>query len=189
MLDYSDLAKWVGRAKQGECAAFEELYNRTSHFVHALALSILHNPYDAEDVMQIVFTKVYQHLESLRDDASFIRWLHTVTCNACKDFILRNHRELQPELLEAEELIRPDAVEEWVACQNRREKIRRMMDALPENQRRAATLFYFHELPVNSIALLEGCPPNTVKSRLRYARLELQKALNDEEARSGDRLY
>jgi len=68
------------------------------------------------------------------------------------------------------------------------EIIRGMVDSLPEVQRDTVVMFYFEHMSVETIAEIMGCPENTVKSRLSYARKKIEQ-LAVAEAKEGNKLY
>jgi RNA polymerase sigma-70 factor (ECF subfamily) len=76
---------YVERAQNGDKAAFRELVERYKHQVYYLALDMLSNPQDAEDMSQEVFIKAYRYLNSFRGDAKFGSWIYRITINTCID--------------------------------------------------------------------------------------------------------
>ena len=84
-MELSD-AQLVGRCRAGEAAAWNELVERFSRYVYAIAVRAYRLPeHDAEDVFQDVFARAYERLGSLRDDAAIRPWLAQLTRNACVD--------------------------------------------------------------------------------------------------------
>src|SRR5258708_32692892 len=73
-------ADLVGRCRAGDAAAWNELVERFSRYVYAICTQGFRlGEHDAEDVFQDVFTRVYTHLDRLRDDEAFRPWLAQVT--------------------------------------------------------------------------------------------------------------
>ena len=69
-------AALVARCRSGDQAAWNELVEQFSRYVYAIAVQAFRLPeHDAEDVFQEVFTRVYQHLDSLRDDEAVRPWI------------------------------------------------------------------------------------------------------------------
>lgn len=176
MIELTALAELVQKSKDGDNAAFELMYRETVGFVRAAAWEILHDNWDVEEAVQDTYARVYLHLHSLRDDMAFLQWLRSVAINTSRSLILQHNREAQPgNLCEAE--VQSDEVEDWLTHQSIHERVHAMLADLPEAQRRTAILHYFNEVPLAKIAAMEGCPINTVKSRLRYAREALRLAV------------
>jgi len=79
-------AQLVGRCRAGDEAAWNELVERFSRYVYAIAVRVYRLPeHDAEDVFQEVFARTYERLGSLHDDAAIRPWLAQLTRNACVD--------------------------------------------------------------------------------------------------------
>ena len=91
-------AQLVHRCRAGEAAAWDELVERFSRYVYAIAARAFRLPeHDAEDVFQEVFARTYERLDSLRDDAAIRPWLAQLTRNACVDRLRAGARELPAE--------------------------------------------------------------------------------------------
>ena len=102
-MELSD-AQLVGRCRAGEAAAWNELVERFSRYVYAIAVRAYRLPeHDAEDVFQDVFARAYERLGSLRDDAAIRPWLAQLTRNACVDRLRTSAREQPAEEPAAEE--------------------------------------------------------------------------------------
>ena len=98
-------AQLVGRCRTGEPEAWNELVERFSRYVYAIAVRVYRLPdHDAEDVFQDVFARTYERLDSLRDDTAIRPWLAQLTRNACVDRLRSGAREQPAELAEGEEV-------------------------------------------------------------------------------------
>ncbi len=98
-------AQLVGRCRAGEPEAWNELVERFSRYVYAIAVRAFRlSEHDAEDVFQDVFARTYERLDSLRDDTAIRPWLAQLTRNACVDRLRTGSREQPAELAEGEEL-------------------------------------------------------------------------------------
>ena len=93
MAQLSD-AELVSRCRTGEAAAWNELVERFSRYVYAIAVRVFRLPEsDAEDVFQEVFARTYEHLDRLRDDAAIRPWLAQLTRRLCVDRLRAGGRE------------------------------------------------------------------------------------------------
>ena len=91
-------AQLVGRCRAGDAAAWNQLVERFSRYVYAIAVRAYRLPEpDAEDVFQDVFARAYERLGSLRDDAAIRPWLAQLTRNACVDRLRAAAREQPAE--------------------------------------------------------------------------------------------
>ena len=75
---------------EGSTAALEELYRFTDRAVYAYALSILRNAYDAEDVLQECFIRVFQSAAFYHGDGKPMAWILTIAKNLCRDLLRKN---------------------------------------------------------------------------------------------------
>src|SRR5947209_12613465 len=95
----------VARCRAGDAAAWNELVERFSRYVFAICTQgFRFAEQDAEDVFQDVFTRVYTHLDRLRDDEAFRPWLAQLTRRACIDKLRAGGREAPVDELEPAEL-------------------------------------------------------------------------------------
>src|SRR3712207_1174317 len=95
-------AELVARCRSGSPEAWNELVERFSRYVYAIAVQAFRLPeHDAEDVFQEVFARVYQHLDTLRDDAAVRPWIGQLTRRQCIDRLRAKSRvELTDDELE-----------------------------------------------------------------------------------------
>jgi RNA polymerase sigma factor (sigma-70 family) len=91
-------AQLVGRCRAGEPEAWNELVERFSRYVYAIAVRAFRlSDHDAEDVFQDVFARTYERLDSLREDTAIRPWLAQLTRNACVDRLRSGAREQPSE--------------------------------------------------------------------------------------------
>jgi RNA polymerase sigma-70 factor (ECF subfamily) len=175
----------LSKAVAGDTAAFRALYTRHRPDVARLVFRMLGPRSDLDDVVQEVFFQVFRSLKDFRGQSKFSTWLHRVAVNV----VLMHRRaarsrpvlteELSYDVTADEELTPPDE------DADRRERMRafgRLIDRLAEKKR---TVFILHELegiPPTDIASIVGAPVLTVRTRLFYARRELETMLADEPA-------
>jgi RNA polymerase sigma-70 factor (ECF subfamily) len=92
----------VARARDGDFAAFEELVRRHQRRVFALALGIVRNPAEAEEVVQETFLSSFSHLDSFRGDARFSTWIYRVASNHALMRLRKKKPEPQGDALDLE---------------------------------------------------------------------------------------
>src|ERR671920_1319241 len=78
-------AELIARAADGDSVAFQALVERHRSMVYRVAYQFAGNHYDAEDIAQEVFIKVYRSLDKFRQDAQLTSWLYRIVMNACID--------------------------------------------------------------------------------------------------------
>jgi len=161
----------AGRAQE----AFERLVPAFRRRVFGLAYSILRDRGAAEDLAQEVFVKLWQALPRYDGRAQLSTWIYAITRNAAISALRRRRRSVSlsdPSVLEEAEaaFAAPAPAMDDTA-------LRRHIEALPEKQRQAVTLYYLDERSVDEVAAMLGLPANTVKTHLHRARASLAKAL------------
>jgi RNA polymerase sigma-70 factor (ECF subfamily) len=168
-----EIIRLVAAGRERE--AFELLVPAYRRRVFGLAYGILRDRAAAEDLAQEVFVKLWQALPRYDGRAKLSTWIYAITRNAAVSALRSRRRGLSMSeagvLAEVESATAvPDAEPDDAA-------LRRHVDALPENQRQAVTLYYLDERPVEEVAEMLGLPVNTVKTHLHRARASLAVAL------------
>ena len=192
-MEKNQLEKLVDKAKQGDSAAFEELYSISSRQVYFTCISFLGNEEDAKDVMQDVYITAYEKLSSLNDAEKFVPWVNRIAVNLCKKNLMKKStvfmeiENAADELTEENENFLP---EEYITQKEKRKLVMDIMrDTLSDIQYKTVILYYFNGLPIEEIADIMECPPGTVKYRLSVARAKIKDGVDAYENRSGDKLY
>lgn len=173
------------RAGAGDAAAFREIFLRHRNDVARLVYRMLSAPADLEDVVQEVFVQVFRSLKDFRGQSKFSTWLHRVTVNVV--LMHRRSARSRPVLTEEapSDLVADDRQplpDEETERNERMRAFQRLLSRLAEKKR---VVFVLHELegmPPNEIAEVVGAPVLTVRTRLFYARRELEAMLADEPA-------
>jgi RNA polymerase sigma-70 factor (ECF subfamily) len=174
----------IERLARGELAALDALYTRYSRPVFSLALRVLGNTNDAEEVTQDVFERVWRHAPTY--DATrgrFGTWLLSMTHHVSIDTIRKRQRRPQTVSGEAAEHVtrvladtRVDVAESTLQGMQA-EQVRRALRSLPASQQEAIELAYFGGLSHLEIAAKLGDPLGTVKARIRRGMDRLRSAL------------
>ena len=148
--------------------------------VFGLAYSILRDRAAAEDVAQEVFVKVWQACDSYDGRARLSTWIYAITRNAAIGALRKRSRFVS--------LSEPDvsAVVDAMASGDQAEdggdpQLWRLVEALPEKQRQAITLFYQDDRTIDEVADMLGAPVNTVKTHLHRGRAKLAGLLRADE--------
>jgi RNA polymerase sigma factor (sigma-70 family) len=154
-------AQLVGRCRNGEAAAWNELVERFSRYVYAIAVRAYRLPeHDAEDVFQDVFARAYERLGSLRDDDAIRPWLAQLTRNACVDRLRASAREQPAEEVAAEET---DAMLERL---DEALDVHMGLESLSENCREILDRFFARDESYRVIGEALDLPAGTIASRI-----------------------
>jgi RNA polymerase sigma-70 factor (ECF subfamily) len=177
----------VERAAAGDREARRELFERFREAAYRVALRITGRAEDALDVVQDSFIRAFDRLVDFQRDAGFQTWLLRIVSNRSLD-LLRARKvrlalpldsgddELRYEPAAADPLTLPGAELERGELA---ERLRRVIETLPPDQRAVFALYATGELTYGQIAEALGIPIGTVMSRLFHARRKLQAALPD----------
>lgn len=174
-LDYALLR----RIAQGEHSAFEELIRRHQRSLYNLAYRLLRHREEAEDALQEVFLKVYEHVGSYHPTGTVKAWLNRITANYCLNRLRRLHFQ---ESLDDEERSRPLTSAaanplETLEGDSLARRLEELLASLPEKQRQALILKQFGELSYQEIAEILETSPGAVDGLLKRARQFLRRAL------------
>lgn len=170
----------VFAAQHGDREAFKLLYARYRDRVYNLIFYSIGDEVRAEDVLQIVFVKIYRGLPSFRFEASLSTWIYRVALNECLNQQRRrdaHHVPLEALLGSDEEFDEGASADRRHADSERREIVHRAVMELSPKLRTVVALKYLEGLSYDEIASLLECSPGTVASRLNRALGELETRL------------
>jgi RNA polymerase sigma-70 factor (ECF subfamily) len=169
-------------------SALAEVYDRYASLVYAVALRVLRDTGEAEEILQDIFHQLW--IVALRFDparGSLPGWLTVSARNRSIDRLRRRQPETEPGA-GPEEIQLPFDLEEHVARCRAGERVRAAMYRLPDGQRALVEQAFFEGLTHTELARKTGEPLGTVKSRLRAAIAALRRDLTElaGTARAGD---
>ena len=181
----------VRLAKSGDLDAFEALTNRYEQRVYGLAMRMLRQEQDAEDVTQQTFLSVLEHLESFRGEASFSTWVLRIASHAALKSIRKRKGLNTVSLEEATEksdeldsIPHPEFIADWRQSPEHlveQNEVRRLLDdaltRLDEKHRLVFLLRDVEGLSVRETAEALDLSEGNVKVRLLRARLQLREDL------------
>lgn len=182
----------VRRAQDGDANAYDELVRRYQRQIYGVIYHMTSHHEDANDLTQEAFVKAWQALKSFKGDSSFFTWLYRIAVNRTLNHLKqRNFRASKHAMslndLDVEAEHHPDLValvsdktpRRALALEELKEKLNAAMQRLSENHRIVVTLHDIQGLPHDEIAKVLGCNTATVRTRLFYARQQLQGILSD----------
>ena len=173
----------IERAKQGDAAAFELLYDLHKRRVYSLCLRMTGNTASAEDLTQEAFLQLFRKIGTFRGESAFSTWLHRMAVNVVLMQLRKKNLPVVPidETTEGEDegTIRKElgAADSRLAGSIDRLHLQRAVDELPPGYR---TIFVLHDVEGyehNEIATMVGCSIGNSKSQLHKARIKLRDLL------------
>jgi RNA polymerase sigma-70 factor (ECF subfamily) len=156
-------AELVARCRSGEDEAWNELVERFSRYVYAIAVQAFRlPPADAEDIFQEVFARVYEHLDRLRSDDAIRPWIAQLTRRLCIDRLRSVGREAPADGEELEIA----GVDESLARLDEAMTVRACLDAVGENCKEILDRFFCRDESYRVIGDALDLPAGTIASRI-----------------------
>ena len=179
----------VRRARRGDLEAYDELVRRYQERIYATIYHMTSNHEDASDLAQESFVKAFQALKTFKGGSSFYTWLYRIAVNKTINFLKqrrnRVHMSLNDLDLNAEHdpdlvaLISDKTPRREAGLTELQEKLNAAMLKLSEPHRLVVVMHDVQGLSHDEIAKIMDCNIGTVRSRLFYARQQLQGYLSD----------
>jgi RNA polymerase sigma-70 factor (ECF subfamily) len=164
----------VRRCLGGEVRAFELLVEKYQGVVYNVALRMVKDPEDAEDIAQTAFVKAYERLASFSEKYRFYSWLYRITINEALNFLDRQKR-----FTRLDEQVE-DAGQDLNTASEKLERADRIQEALMElkpEYRVLVILKHVEEFSYEEIGTILDIPVKRVRSRLFSARQTLREIL------------
>jgi RNA polymerase sigma-70 factor (ECF subfamily) len=191
--DSSDDSILVKAIAAGSSHALEALYDRYSANIFRIAMRILKNREQAEEVVQEVFWRVWRRSASFESGRGRVaQWLFGITHNLCIDELRRLRARPNAVYAHVDSPILHQLIDEHVdipasaIASEQRRVISEALNFLPLSQREAVELMYFGGLSHQEIAIKLDRPLGTVKTRVRLGLQKLQHLLSAHGLRPGD---
>jgi RNA polymerase sigma factor (sigma-70 family) len=165
-------ASLVLRCRDGDEAAWSAIVMRFSSYVYAIVTRFGLRDDRAEDVYQEVFTRVFTHLDSLRDEAALKPWIAQLTRRAAIDRLRSDAHD--PAALDVDQL--PDGESELERIEQAM-MVSRALDALPTPFQEAVRLFFLEDQSYRTISEALGISAGTVASRISRGLAMLREVL------------
>ncbi len=184
-----DDSELVRRAQQEDLDAYDQLIRRYQTRIYATLYNMTSSHEDANDLAQETFIKAYKALKSFKGDSSFFTWLYRIGVNKTINFLKQRknrsamslndldfNAEHDPEIVA---LVSDKTPHRDAGLAELQERLNAAMLKLSEPHRLVVTLHDIQGLPHEEIAKIMDCNVGTVRSRLFYARQQLQALLSD----------
>jgi len=178
----------VARVQAGEVECFETLILKYRERIWGVIYHMTSNREDASDLAQDTFIKAFQSINRFQGQSAFFTWLYRIAVNTTLNhlqkaklrrfFSLEKIRDEEPVTALMNQLADPGNASDRAACLSElQQKLNEAMQKLSINHRTVITLFEIDGLSHEEIAEVVGCSIGTVRSRLHYAKQQLQAEL------------
>jgi RNA polymerase sigma factor (sigma-70 family) len=179
----------VTRARDGDTRAFDALILKYGDKLYGLVYHMTSHKEDTHDLLQEIFARAYQSLKSFRGSSSFYTWIYQIAVNLTLNFLKKRKRRsgLSLNELEASAQQDPALIDSTHEANPERQtnlnelqiKLNEAMQKLSEPHRMVVTMFDIQGMSHGEIAKVLKTSEGTIRSRLHYAHLQLQSALQD----------
>ena len=179
----------VERVQGGEVEAFDALVKKYRQSLFSVVYNMTSNREDASDITQEVFIKAFQSIGRFRGQASFYTWLYRIAVNTSITFVKKSRRqrfvnyEIIDETVVSEEILASltakNKTEKGAILSELQEKLNDSLQKLSPKHRIVVILHDIEGMSHKSIAKIIKTSTGTVRSRLHYAKRELQAYLKD----------
>ena len=162
----------LDRCRRREPGAFEELVERTHRQVYSLAVRLVGDRHEAEDVAQEAYLRVHRSLRGFRGEARFETWLHRIVANTAMTHLRRRGRFGEP-VEEPDRVVRVPGGPSTEEVPER-DEVRRALSSLPPSQRAVIILKDMYGFSAAEIAELMDSTEGAVRVRIHRGRRSLR---------------
>ena len=181
----------VERAKSGDQSAFRAIMEQNNRRLYRVARAVMKDDTEAEDVVQETYLRAFFNLSKFRGESSLTTWLTRIALNEALGRKRKQRAMVTLETVETAQQTSAQIIQfpamntetdpERSAAQNEIQRLlERAMDALPEPFRVVFVMRDVEEMSIEETAFHLGIRPQTVKTRLHWARRLLRQSLDGE---------
>ena len=168
----------------GELAALEALVNRHKDRIYTSIYFLVKDKYLAEDIFQEVFMKVIDTIRGNRyqEEGKFLPWAMRIAHNLCVDHFRKVKRTPAIKTTDDKDLFEwlnfsEDGADQVIMKRQSYDRVRRMLEMLPEEQKEVIILRHYGDMSFKEIAAKTNCSINTALGRMRYGLINLRKMM------------
>jgi RNA polymerase sigma factor (sigma-70 family) len=175
--------------QQGDCNALETLISRYKDKLFSSILFLVKDKFLAEDLFQETFLRIIDTLRSHRynEEGKFLPWAMRIAHNLCVDHFRKVKRspaivtQDKKDIFDVIHVIVEDNAEHRIMREQSYDRVHRMLDKLPEEQREVIVLRHFGDMSFKEIAETTNCSINTALGRMRYGLINLRKMMTEKQ--------
>lgn len=169
---------YINKVKEGDTNSFAILVDNYKDMVFSLALKIMRNREEAEEVSQDTFIKAFRSLHSFKGDSKFSTWLYKITYNNCMDRTKRISRSYNAQTIDTvveNKIESSESILDSIERKERAKLIEQCLEELPQEERLILWMFYYQELSLKEIIDVTSYTQANLKVKLHRARKKLLK--------------
>lgn len=171
---------YINRIKNGDPAPYAFIVDKYKYMAYTIALKILGNVEDAQDVAQESFIKAYQQIRQFEGKSKFSTWLYTIVYRTA----ISKLKENKIETLSITDVINENYPQDYTMPQleqlqleDEQRHVKQVIQKLPKTEALLVTLFYINENTVREIREITGLSLANIKIKLFRARKKLEREL------------
>lgn len=173
----------INQIVEGNTQAFSKLVDEYKDLVFTLAIRMLKNREEAEEVSQDTFIKAYKSINKFQGDSKLSTWLYRIAYNTSLDRIKKNKKYLKDipidEFTEREVKSIDNALDNLITLE-KNQAIKNCIEKLPSDDSALMTLYYFDELSLKEMSEILNLTANNIKVKLFRCRKKLATILKSE---------
>jgi RNA polymerase sigma-70 factor (ECF subfamily) len=169
---------YLDKILNGDPASYAFLVNKYKDMVYSIAIKILRDPDDAQDLAQECFITAYQQLHKYQGRSKFSTWLYTIVYRAAVTQLRQN--KLDTTFIgDSVNEVSDGANNQFDQLQSKQvgQQVRIVIDKLPQTEALLVTLYYINDLPIKEIQEITGLSKPNIKIKLFRARKKLEHEL------------
>ena len=169
---------YLDKILNGDPASYAVLVNKYKDMVYSIAIKILRDADDAQDLAQECFITAYQQLHKYQGRSKFSTWLYTIVYRAAVTQLRQN--KLDTTFIgDSVNEVSDSANNQFDQLQSKQvgQQVRIAIDRLPQTEALLVTLYYINDLPIKEIQEITGLFKSNIKIKLFRARKKLEREL------------
>jgi RNA polymerase sigma factor (sigma-70 family) len=174
--------------QEGDTEAFEVLIYRYKDKIYSSILFFVKDSYLAEDLFQDVFIKIIDTLKNKRytEEGKFLPWALRISHNLCVDHFRKVKRTPAIKTSDNKDIfdvinVYEEGADQKIMQSQSHDRVRMMLELLPEEQREIIVLRHYANLSFKEIAQITNCSINTALGRMRYGLINLRKMMAEKQ--------
>lgn len=172
----------VKAIQDGDSQEFSKLVETYKNLVFTVAIRMLKNTEEAEEVAQDTFIKVFKSIKNFKGDSKFSTWIYRITYNTCLDKLKKTKKAQMISSLDTitnMEVVDLNTVLDDIEREERSKLLKKCMEMLSPSDCALLSFFYFEEKNLNELSKILNLTENTVKVRLFRARGRLASIVKE----------
>jgi RNA polymerase sigma-70 factor (ECF subfamily) len=178
-MQFHDDTYYISKVLRGDVNAFSQLVEKHKRMAYTLALRMVNNPEDAEEIAQDAFIKAFQSINDFKGESKFSTWLYKIVYHVSISRLRK--KQLETISIDADfrnfDVSETDHLLTRLTIEEQNILVRTAIDRLPTDEKAIITLYYLNDSPVKEITGVTGDSEANVKIKLFRARKRLWELL------------